>query len=261
MKIQKIKRNKFIMSLLITGLGYSLNAAAVSDSDRIAQLERVTNAHSQLFTQLQQQLSANQQDINNLRGELQQIEYKLEQATNTQVQLQQQMSQIVPESTSDNTAVMNGSENSNQATAQTFSTPAANTTNSVASPIAFTGDDNRDYNASVALVLEAKQYDQAIAAFQAFITQYPNSHYLPNANYWLAQSYYNTGNKDEAAKYFASVVKNYPESPKSSDAMLKVGLIMEEKGEVDKAKAVFQEINRKYPNSEAAAKATSKLGQ
>ncbi len=46
-----------------------------------------------------------------------------------------------------------------------------------------------------------------MVAFQNFIKNYPDSTYLPNANYWLGQLNYNKGKKDDAAYYFASVVK------------------------------------------------------
>ncbi len=41
-----------------------------SVEDRVTQLERISNAHSQLLTQLQQQLSDNQSDIDSLRGQI-----------------------------------------------------------------------------------------------------------------------------------------------------------------------------------------------
>ena len=41
-----------------------------SVEDRVTQLERISNAHSQLLTQLQQQLSDNQTDIDSLRGQI-----------------------------------------------------------------------------------------------------------------------------------------------------------------------------------------------
>ena len=48
-----------------------------SVEDRVTQLERISNAHSQLLTQLQQQLSDNQSDIDSLRGQIQENQYQL----------------------------------------------------------------------------------------------------------------------------------------------------------------------------------------
>ena len=53
-----------------------------SVEDRVTQLERISNAHSQLLTQLQQQLSDNQSDIDSLRGQIQENQYQLNQVVN-----------------------------------------------------------------------------------------------------------------------------------------------------------------------------------
>ncbi|STL43461.1 putative tetratricopeptide repeat exported protein [Escherichia coli] len=51
-----------------------------SVEDRVTQLERISNAHSQLLTQLQQQLTDNQSDIDSLRGQIQENQYQLNQS-------------------------------------------------------------------------------------------------------------------------------------------------------------------------------------
>ncbi len=57
-----------------------------SVEDRVTQLERISNAHSQLLTQLQQQLSDNQSDIDSLRGQIQENQYQLNQVVERQKQ-------------------------------------------------------------------------------------------------------------------------------------------------------------------------------
>lgn len=56
-----------------------------SVEDRVTQLERISNAHSQLLTQLQQQLSDNQSDIDSLRGQIQENQYQLNQVVERQI--------------------------------------------------------------------------------------------------------------------------------------------------------------------------------
>jgi TolA-binding protein len=58
-----------------------------SVEDRVTQLERISNAHSQLLTQLQQQLSDNQTDIDSLRGQIQENQYQLNQIVERQKQI------------------------------------------------------------------------------------------------------------------------------------------------------------------------------
>lgn len=204
------------------------NVGSGSVEDRVTQLERISNAHSQLLTQLQQQLADNQRDIDSLRGQIQENQYQLSQVVERQKQIYQQMDSLSSQ------------------------TPAANAA-------AGSGDANTDYNEAVALMLEKKQYDQAISAFQSFVKRYPDSTYQPNANYWLGQLNYNQGKKDDAAYYFALVVKKYPKSPKAPDALLKVGVIMQEKGQKDKARAAYQQVGKLYPSAEAAKQAQKRL--
>lgn len=143
------------------------------------------------------------------------------------------------------------------AAASTTPTADAGTANAGA-PVK-SGDANTDYNAAIALVQDKSRQDDAMVAFQNFIKNYPDSTYLPNANYWLGQLNYNKGKKDDAAYYFASVVKNYPKSPKAADAMFKVGVIMQDKGDTAKAKAVYQQVISKYPGTDGAKQAQKRL--
>jgi len=229
------------------------NVGSGSIEDRVTSLERISNAHSQLLTQLQQQLSDSQRDIDSLRGQIQENQYQLSQVVDRQKQIYQQMDSLSSQGSSGNANAAASGAAAGAAAGSDSSTPAP--TQAPAS----TGDENTDYNAAVSLALEKKQYDQAISAFQTFIKQYPKSTYQPNANYWLGQLYYNKGKKDDAAYFYAVVVKSYPKSPKSSDAMYKVGVIMQEKGQADKAKAVYSQVIKQYPNTDAAKQAQKRL--
>lgn len=222
-----------------------------SVEDRVTQLERISNAHSQLLTQLQQQLSDNQNDIDSLRGQIQESQYQLNQVVERQKQILLQIDSL---SSGGGAAQAQPSAGDQSGAATSAPAPAASTGAPVQS-----GDANTDYNAAIALVQDQSRQDDAIAAFQNFVKKYPDSTYQPNANYWLGQLNYNKGKKDDAAFYFASVVKNYPKSPKAPDAMYKVGVIMQDKGDTAKAKAVYQQVVSKFPGTEGAKQAQKRL--
>jgi len=229
------------------------NVGSGSVEDRVTNLERISNAQAQLLQQLQQQMSDNQSDIDSLRGQIQQNSYQLNQVVERQKQLYQQIDSLSSSSSgaqAGGTADAGASGNADAG--------GSNASGSTAAP-AQTGDANTDYNAAVALILEKKQYDQAITALQAWVKKYPDSTYQPNANYWLGQLNYNKGKKDDAAYYFATVVKNYAKSPKAPEALFKVGVIMQEKNDTAKAKAVFQQVIKQFPNSESAKLAQKRL--
>lgn len=223
-----------------------------SVEDRVTQLERISNAHSQLLTQLQQQAADNQSDIDSLRGQIQESQYQLNQVVERQKQVQLQIDALG----SGGAAATQQPASGDQSGAATAA-PAAGAAASGA-PVQ-SGDANTDYNAAIALVQDKSRQADAIAAFQNFIKKYPDSTYLPNAHYWLGQLNYNQGKRDDAAYYFANVVKNYPKSPKAPDAMYKVGVIMQDKGDSAKAKAVYQQVISKYPGTDGAKQAQKRL--
>ncbi|MCT4700766.1 cell division protein CpoB [Enterobacteriaceae bacterium H20N1] len=225
-----------------------------SVEDRVTQLERISNAHSQLLTQLQQQLSDNQSDIDSLRGQIQESQYQLNQVVERQKQILLQIDGL------SNGGAATGQATGNDQGAATAAPDAGASANAPAAgaPVQ-SGDANSDYNAAIALVQDKSRQDEAMAAFQSFVKKYPDSTYQPNANYWLGQLNYNKGKKDDAAFYFASVVKNYPKSPKAPDAMYKVGLIMQDKGDAAKAKAVYQQVIKQFPNTDGAKQAQKRL--
>ncbi|MBD8259596.1 MULTISPECIES: cell division protein CpoB [Pantoea] len=260
--VSNFRHHLLSLSLLIgVAAPWAANAQASISSvgsgsveDRVTTLERISNAQAQLMQQLQQQMSDNQRDIDALRGQIQQNTYQLNQVVERQKQLYQQIDSLTSASTSggqqaagSNAAADTGAAATAGAAASTDSAPAQ------------TGDANSDYNAAVALILEKKQYDQAISSLQAWVKRYPDSTYQPNANYWLGQLNYNKGKKDDAAYYYATVVKNYPKSPKAAEALLKVGVIMQEKKDTAKAKAVFQQVIKLYPDTESAKQAQKRL--
>ncbi|WP_350261685.1 cell division protein CpoB [Pantoea sp. BJ2] len=244
---------------LVAPLGAANAQASISSvgsgsvEDRVTTLERISNAQAQLLQQLQQQMSDNQSDIDSLRGQIQQNSYQLNQVIERQKQLYQQIDSLSSGS--------NGAQASGGADAAAAGAAASADSGSSASSAApaQTGDANTDYNAAVALILEKKQYDQAITALQAWVKKYPDSTYQPNANYWLGQLFYNKGKKDDSAYYFATVVKNYAKSPKAPEALFKVGVIMQEKNDTAKAKAVFQQVIKQFPNSDSAKQAQKRL--
>ncbi|EGM4739798.1 cell division protein CpoB [Salmonella enterica] len=223
-----------------------------SVEDRVTQLERISNAHSQLLTQLQQQLSDNQSDIDSLRGQIQENQYQLNQVMERQKQIMLQLGCLNNGGAAQPAA-------GDQSGAATTATPAPDAGTATSGAPVQSGDANTDYNAAIALVQDKSRQDDAIVAFQNFIKKYPDSTYQPNANYWLGQLNYNKGKKDDAAYYFASVVKNYPKSPKAADAMYKVGVIMQDKGDTAKAKAVYQQVINKYPGTDGAKQAQKRL--
>ena len=113
------------------------------------------------------------------------------------------------------------------------------------------GSDSAAYQAAFAL-LKNSQYDQAIAAFQQFVTTYPDSSLADNAHYWLGEAYYVNKDFTDALAAFQRVVDKYPQSRKVPDAMLKVGYCDYELKQWQAAKDVLSRLTANYPDTPAA---------
>ena len=120
------------------------------------------------------------------------------------------------------------------------------------------GSDSAAYQAAFAL-LKNSQYDQAIAAFQQFVTTYPDSSLADNAHYWLGEAYYVNKDFSNALPAFQVVVDKYPQSRKVPDAMLKVGYCDYELKQWQAAKDVLSQVTANYPDTPAAHLAQQRL--
>ena len=91
-------------------------------------------------------------------------------------------------------------------------------------------------------------------AFLKFMTDYPNSTYLGNANYWLGESYYARGQYAEAAGLFADGFTKYKDNTKAPDNMLKLGLTMKSLGKKSEACTAFKGLISEFPKANESLK-------
>lgn len=107
------------------------------------------------------------------------------------------------------------------------------------------------YQKAFKLAREEK-FDEAITAFDDFITHYPDSQYVCNALYWQGELYSATGKMEKAREVFSKIVNNYPKSSQRADAMYKLGIIFAQDGDKEQAKSSLQQVIKEYPDSSVA---------
>ncbi len=105
------------------------------------------------------------------------------------------------------------------------------------------------------------EYELAINGFRHHIELYPNSSLLPNARYWLGESYYSQKNYDQAIKEFALLVKRYPENPKAASALLKQGFAYLELGDKSRGRTMLDNLLKQFPKSQEAKWARERLSR
>ncbi|AWN49921.1 tol-pal system protein YbgF [Methylobacterium terrae] len=116
-----------------------------------------------------------------------------------------------------------------------------------------TGDAKADYEAAYAYVLQ-RQYEQAEMSLRQFIQSHPRDGLVPDATYWLGESYLQRNRTREAAEQFLKVSTDYARSRKAPDAMLKLGASLNALGAREQACATLAELERKFPQASSTVK-------
>lgn len=120
------------------------------------------------------------------------------------------------------------------------------------------GSDRDNYQAAFELLKE-QRYEQAGLAFRQFLVSFPNSQLADNAQYWLAESHYVSGEFQQALQQFKVVVDKYPRSRKLPDALLKMGYCNYELKRWDDARASLQRVQGDFSDTTAARLAEQRL--
>lgn len=94
-----------------------------------------------------------------------------------------------------------------------------------------------------------KQYENAEKGFTAFIQKNPKSKRVPEATFYLGESFDQRGRNREAAEQYLKISTDYAGSSRAPDAMLRLGISLKAIGAKEQACAAFSEINKKYPNA------------
>jgi len=102
-------------------------------------------------------------------------------------------------------------------------------------------------------------YQAAVAAFQTFVVNSPNSQLVPAAQYWIGNAYYATRDYRMAIATQQKVVASWPDNAKAPDAMLNIASAQAELGDQKSARETMRALIQKYPTSPAADEAKLRL--
>ncbi|HDM8132319.1 TPA: tol-pal system protein YbgF [Vibrio harveyi] len=215
----------------------SVSTRSSSETD-IERLERLLQNRNRVQLQMQEQIDQMSQEISDLRGQLERNSYEMQQMLKRQRELFVELDRVRGEM---------------KAAPVKETKPAETGGKYTSNP-----DEQTAYQDAVDLILKKRDYTGAIAAFQQFQKDYPDSTYSANSHYWLGQLYFAKKQDKEAVKSFAAVV-SYKDSNKRADALVKLGDIAERNNNAAQAKKYYQQVVDEYPGSASAKVASSKL--
>ena len=105
----------------------------------------------------------------------------------------------------------------------------------------------------------ARKYDEAQRSFADFMKNYPTHSMAPDAQYYLAECYFQRNQFPDAALAYDTVITKFAKSSGAPGAYLKQGICFSKMNQKAAAKARMNELIKKYPNSPEAARAKTFL--
>jgi tol-pal system protein YbgF len=116
---------------------------------------------------------------------------------------------------------------------------------------------NQMYDASLAQ-LQRGSNATARAGLQDMLRTYPTSERVPDALYFIGQSFA-AENADSVVAYYQQVVDRHPASPRAASALYNLGTMAERSKDAAKARERYRQVVDKYPQSPEADLARDKL--
>ena len=104
-------------------------------------------------------------------------------------------------------------------------------------------------------------YVKCIEKFRSFLQVYPDSAYVDDGAYWMADCYFKSGDFKTAVLRFDDVVARRPNGNKAADALYRQGEALLRLGPnyANAAGKAFERVLKEYPNSKRVSEARRQL--
>lgn len=199
---------------------------------RVGRIDRIVANNS--LVQLSQQIEAQQQELRQLRG-------RLEELQNENVKLRQEQRDLYADL----------DRRLNEARSAAAAAPPA-------AAAADAGDEQARYDRALEQ-LRNREYAAAVDGLRSLSTAFPNGALADNTQYWLGEAYYVTQEYDHAAAAFQRVLDTWPNSRKAPDALLKLAYTQLAQGNQAAGRTNLQQLITRFPGTDPARQATERL--
>lgn len=200
----------------------------------------------------QYQLQLLQQEIMQLRGLVEELQYQLNRQKSIQddryLELDARLQQML------------------QAAPATDSQPVTGQPGQTAEPLPGGANDGealseRELYETTQVLIRNRQYDTAISQLEELIATFPDGQYTANAYYWLGQVYAAKTSPDyeKARQALAQVISYFPDHNKVPDAAYALGKVYHTLGDCERATELLQSVVDQYPGKSAATLAATYL--
>ncbi|MBB1091995.1 tol-pal system protein YbgF [Rhodopseudomonas palustris] len=222
---------------------------------RVTRLEQLLNDQGLSAVLLEMQRL--QQEVRELRGQLEQHQYQLD-------QLHRQLNggDNGDDADNDNAPVLPQLPDASDLdfTPQFDDDPAGlEDAAPIDSPDDSAANEEREAYRAAFDLLKERRYDAAKAAFIALLERYPAGQFDDKTRYWLGDIGYITHDYASAVREFNRLVSAHPRSPKAASALLKMGYIFSEQRDQASARMALEQLMAQFPNTPEARLAAGRL--
>lgn len=194
------------------------------------------------------QLQLLQQEVMQLRGQVEEQSYQLQQIKNQSMERYIDLDRRIGE-------ISSGNPGSSQ---ESSGSPAVKSGPQAVTVVAKAGE-KEAYDKAYGMVI-SKQFSGALDAFKQYLVDYPDGKYAANAYYWMGELYQvvNPADLNAAREVFTQLLSQYPDHAKAPDAMYKLGKVYFLLGNRAASKEWLEKVIATYssgPNASAADKA------
>ena len=194
------------------------------------------------------QMQLLQQEVMQLRGQVEQLQYQLERQKSVQddryLELDARLQQIMQANTMPGEIL-----------------PAENVDRETPTDMVDQNMGEQELYETTQLLIRNRQYDLAIRQLESLIARFPDGEYTANAYYWLGQVYAAKADPDfeKARQALAQVISYFPEHGKVPDAAYALGKVYHTLGDCERATDLLQQVVDQYPGKSAAKLAETYL--
>lgn len=103
------------------------------------------------------------------------------------------------------------------------------------------------------LQFDSRRYGEAIDEYNKIVDKYPDKEENAEAIYWIARSYINMEETQQAENAFIKLEKQFPNSEYAPLGLLQYGLLSKNLSNPQKADSIFLKLEEKYPSSEVSS--------
>jgi tol-pal system protein YbgF len=115
----------------------------------------------------------------------------------------------------------------------------------------------RDDFETASMALKGEQFETAETGFKNFIDKYPKDRLLPDAIFYLGETYFARNRYRDAAEQYLKISSDYSKAAKAPESLLRLGQSLDKLGAKEQACAAFAEVGHKYPSALASVRATA----